>query len=143
MKNMKIIIKTAFLALSLIILSITSCKKKESTPAPITNPTPTPVNNRVIKFQISGNYTGSLTVAYTNASGGTESKIATAFPWIKDITYPATVSGIGIGGNTSVAGAPSQTLTLQIYSAGNVVSTGTAVTDGNGLINLPTLAYVF
>ena len=140
---MKTIIKITFLAISVLSLSLTSRKKKEPTPAPVATPTSTPVNNRVIKYEITGNYTGSLTVAYTNVSGGTESIIATAFPWTKNITYPATVSGIGIGGNTSVAGAPSQTLILKIYSAGNVVSTGTAVTDGNGLINLSTLVYTF
>lgn len=136
---MKTIINATFLALIVITISISSCKKKDSAPAP----NPTPINNRVIKYQITGDYTGSVTVAYTNASGGTESTVATSFPWTKDITYPTTVAGVGVGGGTSVVGVQNQTLTLKIYSTGNVVSTGTAVADANGVINLPTLAYAF
>lgn len=107
------------------------------------NPNPTPA--RSVKYEVTGNYTGHLTIIYNdNVSGNTVTTV-TSLPWSKSIDYPNSVTGIGIGGNTIISnpGVTGQTATLKIYSAGSVVRTSSVSADTNGLINFTTLAYIF
>jgi hypothetical protein len=127
---------------SIIILSLTvgiiSCKKDSDSGGPKTSP-------RNVKYEITGNYTGQLTVVISDNVSGTEAVTATSLPWTKEKTYTGNVAGIGIGGNSVVAhlGQPGQTVTLKIYSGGTVVRSGTATSDANGALSLPSLALVF
>jgi hypothetical protein len=117
----------------------TSCSKDSDGPGPGGG------NSRVVKYEITGNYTGKLTVVYNdNASGNTVVNNVT-LPFIKEITYPATVTAIGIGGhsNTPTPGAPGQTVTMKIYSGGNVVKTASATAGSLGELTLPTMAHLF
>lgn len=126
----------------LIILGIasTSCKKDNSG----NNTTPS-TNIRKVKYEITGPYSNKLLLVFTEISGGLES-ITTTLPWTKEITYNASVAGIGIGGNseipTSVLDA-GKVITIKIYSGGKLVKTNTAVADAKGIINLPTIPYIF
>ena len=58
---------------------------------------------------------------------------------------PPGMLGIGIGANSVIGylGAPGQVVNLKIYNGSTVVKSSTATADANGLVNLPTLAYVF
>jgi hypothetical protein len=65
-------------------------------------------------------------------------------PWTKEITYPANVQGVGIGGNSSsVVGVAGQTVTLKVYSGNKLLYTKSATADANGLVGFPTYAFVF
>jgi len=144
---MKTIIHIICLALMLLSISFSSCKKKKSTPAPVTNdpPAPTPVNKRLVKYEITGNFSGQLLVAYTNATGATESVNVLSLPWSKELTCINSVGGVGLGGNgvPSNLGAANQSVSVKLYAAGNVVQSANGSTDANGIINFPSLAYVF
>ena len=91
--------KTSFytfcLSIALVIVLLTACKKKEPTLVPH------PINSRIVKYEFTGDYSGQLNIAYTNASGALESLIVTSLPWTKEITYNSSVGGAGIGGNTA------------------------------------------
>lgn len=98
---------------------------------------------RVIKYEITGNFTGKLLVVYLdNVSGNTQVNNVT-LPWSKEITYPGNVIGIGISGQSTDYGLPGQTATLKIYSGGTVVKTGPATADNIGQLLLPTFTYSF
>ena len=134
--------KTKNLLLSAVIISVlfmlTACKKDKDDGGG--------QSNRKIKFEITGNYTGKLTVAYTTSNGGTESATINSLPWTKEITYNSTVGGIGIGGGTDVPGLgiAGQTVTVKIFPGGRAVVSGTpAITQANGIVNLPNVVYQF
>jgi len=135
--------KTKNVLLSVVIISVlfmlNACKKDK-------DDTGGGQSNRKVKFEITGNYTGKLLVAYTTSNGGTESATINSLPWIKEITYNNTVGGIGIGGGTDVPGLgiAGQTVTVKIFPSGRSVVNGTpAVTGANGVVNLPNLVYQF
>jgi hypothetical protein len=128
------------LALFIIAIAATSCKKDDApgTPAPSTNA-------RKIKYEITGPYINKLLLAFTEISGGLES-VTTALPWTKEITYSSSVGGIGIGGNSQIPAVSSdagKVITIKIYSGGKLVKTSTATADANGIINFPTITYIF
>lgn len=127
--------------------SFTSCKKKKSDPEPdpIQTPAPTPTPAKTAKFELTGNYTGQLFVVYNNNLSGNTSLTVTTLPWSKTLEYPANVLGIGIGANSVMGylGAPGQVVNLKIYNGSTVVKSSSATADANGVVNLPTLAYVF
>ena len=133
---------TLFYAILLIAFSVfVSCKKTKSTIEPDTTPAPI----KSAKFEISGNYSGHLFVVYNDNVSGNTTVTVTSLPWSKTIDYPSNVLGIGIGGNfiTGNAGAAGQVANVKIYTGSTVVKSGSATADANGLINLPTLTYIF
>lgn len=118
-------------------LLVVSCNKPDNSPNPGTDP-------RKVKYEITGSFSGKLTIIYNdNVSGNTVLNDVT-LPWTKEITYGANVTGIGIGANGSTPGTPGQTATMKIYSGGTVVqpvSTGTV--NASGGLSIPALAHVF
>lgn len=120
----------------LLTAGLTACSKDDDNPAP---------SPRNVKYEITGNYTGHLTVIINDNVSGNEVFTVTSLPWTKEKTYTANVAGIGIGGQSVVAnpGLPGQTVTVKIYSGGTQVRTGTVTCDANGVVTLPSHAYLF
>lgn len=117
------------------LLFLSSCKKE--------NDNPGGTNSRVVKYEITGNFTGKLTVIYNdNVIGNTVINNA-ALPFVKDITYPANITGIGIGAQAGIPGVAGQTATMKIYSGGTVVKTVSATAGSLGELVLPAIAYTF
>ena len=124
---------------SLVLLSglffLSSCKKR--------NDNPGGTNARLVKYEITGNFTGKLTVIYNDNVNGNTVVNNVALPFLKDITYPANIAGIGIGAQASITGIAGQTATMKIYSGGNVVKTVSATAGLLGELVLPTVSYTF
>lgn len=140
---MKKIATTAGLLLMFTLTPLFSCKKKKDT-QPVEVNTPA-VNNRQVNYEISGNYSGQLLVVYYDNISGNKTDTVKSLPWSKEIIVAASVSGIGIAANSIMGyfGAPSQAITIRIYSAGKNVKEQTSTADNYGAINAPSLAYVF
>lgn len=135
--NIKTLIFKILFLISIFFVVVSCTKKKD--PAPVAAPA-----TNVKKYEITGNYSGNLLVAYTNASGGTESTTVTSLPWSLELTFAPSVGGMGFGGGSNGKnGVAGQTLTSKMYSKGVVVQSGNATADANGVINLPGLGYVF
>ncbi len=120
-------------------LSFAGCKKDSDTVQPV-------ISKRIVKYEITGNYTGKLFVAFTTASGGVDNATINTLPWTKEITYNATVAGIGFSGNTLVGqpGLAGQSATVKVYSGGDIVVTEAAsFANSSGVINLPSTTYIF
>ncbi len=102
-------------------------------------------NTRNIKYEITGNYSGHLTVVYNDNISGNTVVTVTSLPWSKEVTYNSNVQVIGIGASSVVGhyGAAGQAANLKIYNDGNVVRNVNATTDSNGLISFPSMAYGF
>ena len=113
--------------LSIVLLTVltvfTSCKKDDDN----NNPGNT---SRTIRYEVTGNFTGTFSAAYTPTSGGVTSEDFTALPWSKEITYAAGVSGasIGVSGTGGVAGQKAQ---LIIKRGGTQIGTPIEQTAGS------------
>ncbi|SFG80427.1 MmpS family transport accessory protein [Pedobacter insulae] len=101
------------------LLICTSCKK-DSDKKPNTS-------SRVVRYELTGNFTGTLFVAYTTANGGTSNDEVTSLPWTKEVTYSNTLtaSNFVIVGN---GGVPGQKVTVLIKRGGNQVGPPLVVT---------------
>jgi type IV secretory pathway VirB2 component (pilin) len=134
MQTKKTLVAVAMIALSFLAIA---CNKEDSG-----GTNPPSGNQRQVRFEVTGNYTGTLTAAFTTASGGTTVEDITSLPWRKDITYVASVMGTGmsVGGST---GSAQQTITLKIFSGGTEVSSTPAVANSSGVISVSAPALLF
>lgn len=106
-----------------------------------TNPPPAG-GSRDVKYEVTGNATGSFNTTYFTESGAGTFEMFSSLPWSKEMTMQPSVSAIGF--NVTVSGAtPGQTITAKIYVGGVVKREGTATvaTNGGTYVSLP--SYVF
>ncbi|MES2652525.1 MAG: MmpS family transport accessory protein [Bacteroidota bacterium] len=132
---MKNHLKKTGLFITLVIFMLGACKKsKDEEPS---------ANNRKIKYEVTGNFTGKLVIVYSdNVSGNTVVSEVT-LPWTKEITYASNIHVIGIGGSSSSVGVPGQNATLKIYAGGVVKASQTTSAGTVGELSLATIAYDF
>ncbi|WP_316812593.1 hypothetical protein [Pedobacter heparinus] len=128
--------KKSIFALLMVLTVFVSCKK-DSDKKPDTT-------SRNIRYEITGNFTGSALIAsYTTAGGGTDNDPITSLPWTKEITYATNVTAaiIAISGNGGVAG---QKVTLVIKRGGIQLGTPIeAVADAVGSFSKAAPVIVF
>lgn len=99
-------------------------------------------SSRTLRFELTGNFTGSLVASYTTASGGTANETVTALPWSKEITYAANVTAavVAISGN---GGNPGQRVTAEVKRNGARVATVVATANSSGSFTEASDAVVF
>ncbi len=89
-------------------------------------------SSRTIRYEVTGNFTGSLYASYTTAAGGTANEQVSSLPWNKEVSYGTNVTAaiIAVSGNGGVAG---QQVTVVIRRGGNQVGAPMAVVaNGSG-----------
>ncbi|MFV0378532.1 MAG: MmpS family transport accessory protein [Mangrovibacterium sp.] len=131
-------LKTIQIAMAVVFLGtvLFSCGKDD-------DDTPTP-DSRVVKYELTGTYSGTLLVSYTNADGETQLVDKVTLPWSKEVTVkagPVTV-GVGASSETTGFGAAGQTLTGTLSVGGVVKKTTTVNSLSTGYIALSNIAYV-
>lgn len=120
--------KKSILTISLTVLAfitallLNSCSKSNNTP---TN------NSRVVRYEVTGNFSGSLIASYTTASGGTTNENINALPWTKEVTYQSSVTAaiMAVSGNGGAAG---QTVKIDITKGTSKVSSTSATASASG-----------
>ena len=132
---MKKSLKNVSLALLPVFIFFSSCKKDSDNNGA--------ANSRVVKYEITGNFTGRLLVVYNDNVNGNIILNNVTLPFIKDTTYAANITAIGIGAQAGVPGVAGQTATMKIFSAGNVVKTVSATAGSLGELVLPAIAHTF
>lgn len=128
MKNSKSIL--LFASILAIIFVFTSCSGDDD------NSTP---QSRNIKYEITGNYSGRLTVAYSDEGGNSQTIDVNSLPWSTSLTVDSDVSAIAIAATNSGANNPGrtgETITLKIYRNSEEVKESTATALENGFIEL-------
>lgn len=97
---------------------------------------------RVIRYEVTGNFTGSMFASYTTANGGTANDPVSSLPWNKEITYNNSVTAaiIAFSGNGGVAG---QQLTIIVKRGSSQLSstTATAGSSGGFTISAPVVTF--
>jgi hypothetical protein len=101
-----------------------------------------PVSSREIRFEVSGNFTGTLDATYTTAGGSAVNEDITSLPWVKNITYQTSVPAISIlvGGSGGSAG---QSITVKVFAGGKEVRSETATANNDGIVVIALQPYVF
>jgi hypothetical protein len=135
MKNL-FLPSTAFLLISSFLI-LSSCSGSDGV-------TPS-TKSRNVKYELTGSYTGKITVAYTLANGGTQGFPDITLPWTKEIVYESSVLAIAFSGNGDISldNVPGQTVNINIYSDNKVVKSGSASVSSDKILILPTFSYLF
>lgn len=100
-----------------------SCKKGSDTPSGN--------SSRTIRYELTGNFTGTLIASYTTASGGTANDQVPSLPWNKEITYTPNLTAaiIAVSGNGGIAG---QKVTVLIKKGGSQASSTVVTANSAG-----------
>ncbi|MES2651842.1 MAG: hypothetical protein V4663_08880 [Bacteroidota bacterium] len=111
-----------------------SCKKdKDNKPN---------TSSRTLRYEVTGNFTGTVIASYTTAAGSTANDQIT-LPWNKEVNYASSVTAaiILVTGNGGVAG---QKVTVVIKRGGTQVGTPIeAVAGSSGSFSQPAPVVVF
>lgn len=125
------IFKSVFAIFFIVTILLSCSKDDDSTPS-----------SRVVKYEVTGNFSGTLDATYILANGGGTNEVISSIPWIKEITYASTVPSIGIlvggfGGNAS------QTITVKIFVGGEEISSTPETANSDGTIVVDSPDYIF
>ncbi|WP_125717812.1 MmpS family transport accessory protein [Flavobacterium ustbae] len=99
-------------------------------------------NSRDVRYEITGNYTGTLSATYFEKGGNALNEDVTKLPWTKEFTAEAKSMGASLSAS-GYGGAAGQTLTGKIYIGGKLENELTATANSEGIIVLPLTPYVF
>lgn len=102
--------------------------------------------DKTVKYEMTGNFTGKITVVTSTNSGNLQQFDNVTMPWSREIKYGSTVMAAGIGfngGGGGQGGAPGQTITLKVYINNKLKDTKQIVADASGIVNHATSFYTF
>jgi GMP synthase-like glutamine amidotransferase len=109
-----------------------SCSKDKDSPKP--------TDSRNVKYEITGNATGTFDATYITGSGTGANEIPTSLPWSKEIVVQAGVTTVSI--NAAVIGATlGKTITAKIYVGGVEKKSQPATVQSNGTAIIAGLSY--
>ena len=115
--------KTIAIATIAALAIFTSCRKKPSNES---------VNSsRTIRYEVTGNFKGTLFASYTTATGGTTNDPVSSLPWSKEIIYnnSVTAAAIAFSGNGGTAG---QQVIIVVKRGGSQLSSTPVTADNSG-----------
>lgn len=120
----------------LLALLLNGCKKENNN------------NNqsRLVKYEITGNYTGRLTIVYADETGVLQTVTNVSLPWSKSFTAQAAVQSVTFNASTTgtaVVGVAGQTATAKLFIGSAVVKSNQQTADATGRIQFSSLLYVF
>ncbi len=90
--------------------------------------------DRNITFKVIGEYTGTLTVAYSNptdAFGATPGEILTTIPWEKNLDYKRKIK-LTTAYVSGQNGQPNEIIQIQVFSNGELIETEFGIADDQG-----------
>jgi hypothetical protein len=120
-KVKKSIMKKLTIALLTLFTVFVSCKKDSDNPSGN--------SSRTIRYEVTGNFTGTILASYTTAPGSTANDPIASTPWSKEITYASNVTAaiIAVSGNGGTSG---QKITVVVKRSNSQISS-TVVTAGS------------
>lgn len=100
-----------------------------------------PTGSRAIKYEITGNYTGTITLAITTNNDDFEVMEIKKLPWKLEFTAKQSITFVG-GAGSGNGGVNGQTATLKTYVSGQEVGSGTGTAFSSGFINMTNKTYI-
>jgi hypothetical protein len=98
--------------------------------------------SRAVKYEITGDYTGSFIVAAVVANGSFETFEVKKLPWVYEFTADKTVTQVGASA-AGTGGRDGQKATYKVYIGGKEVSSGAGTAISGGFIQLNPKYHVF
>ncbi len=126
-------------ALLLAALSFVACKKSE--PKPVPN-----IHTRKVSYEITGNYSGKLTVTYVTAEGMKQTQKNISLPWSKAIIAAEGVTRVELVAatpGTDECGKYREYAVATLYIDGNPNMSDRQNTDVSGHIQFKELFYTY
>ncbi|MBO9582596.1 MAG: hypothetical protein J7574_00400 [Flavobacterium sp.] len=99
-------------------------------------------NSREVKYEITGNYTGTLSTTFFEKGGNVLNEDITKLPWTKEFTAEAKSIGASLSAS-GYGGVAGQTLTGKMYIGGKLENELTAKANNDGIIVLSLTPFVF
>ncbi len=131
------------LFLTATVCGFVSCKKSDNTTT--YTPTPsTPTQSRTVKYELTGTYSGTLLVGYTNQDGTNQLVDKVKLPWTIEVTVkgsgftPVALTAVSEVGGYGKGG---ETLTGKLYVGSVEKKSATVNSTSSGYIDLPAQAY--
>lgn len=126
----KLLISITLLAMSLVMIN---CGEDDDA---------APAKSRDIRFEVTGNFAGTLSATYVNANGGANNESIPSLPWTKNIAYASSVPSTGFTA-AGTGGALGQALTIKVFAGNTFVSETSGTTDNSGRILVSAGVYIF
>lgn len=98
-------------------------------------------NSRKVKYEISGNFSGTFIVVYTSPGGGNWAENNVTVGWSAEVEYPSSTMAIGVGAQSSTIGSPGQAAVIKIFVEGKEVKSSSATAGSLGEMMIPTISY--
>jgi hypothetical protein len=102
----------------------------------------TPSSSRLVKYEITGDFTGSFIVAAVVANGSFQTFEVKKLPWTYEFTAEKSVTQVGATA-TGTGGREGQKATYKVYLGGKEVSAGAGTALSGGIVTLNPKYYVF
>jgi hypothetical protein len=102
---------------------------------------PTPSGSRAIKYEITGNYSGIITLVCTTNNDDFEIMEIKKLPWKLEFTAKQSITFVG-GSASGGGGVSGQTATLKTFVGGQEVSSGAGTALSSGFLNLTNKIYI-
>lgn len=97
-------------------------------------------NSKIIKYELSGTYSGTLIVVYTNPDGVNQIEDNISLPWSKEITLnnPSATTAVVLtaGSEVSGSGQVNEVVTGKIFIGSDLKKTATVNTTSIGYASL-------
>lgn len=100
-----------------------------------------PTGSRAVKYEITGNYTGLITVVGVTNNDDFEIIEIKKLPWKLEFTAKQSITYVLMQA-TGNGGVTGQTATLKTYVGGQEVGTGTGTALSSGFINMTNKTYL-
>jgi hypothetical protein len=98
--------------------------------------------SRDVRYEVTGNFTGSIGISYTTESGGVVNGNIPSLPWNLSINYDSSVTSASFAaaGNN---GTSNQNVTIKVFRGTTLVSTtnATASPEGAFTMSIPTIVF--
>lgn len=104
---------------------------------------PTANKPRKVRYEITGNFSGTFTVVYTALTGGNRVENNVSIGWSMEMDYPSSTTAIGIGAQATTPGSPGQAAVIKIFVEGKEVKSSSATAGSLGEMIIPTISYSF
>ncbi len=99
-------------------------------------------DSREVKYEITGNATGTFDSTYITGSGSGANETPTALPWSKTIVVQANIAAVSISAGV-ISATPGQTITVKIFVGGVMKKEQDATVQANGTAIVAALQYTF
>lgn len=130
------LLSSLYVAACFVIL-LSSCKKSKEENNP---------QNREVRYEITGNYTGKLNIIYTDEAGNSQTVTNVSLPWNKSFTAGNAVQTVTLTASTTstgTVGLSGQNATAKLYIGSVVKQNVTQTADATGRIQFGIITYIF